>query len=137
MAARPSGGMPGSGVPGPGGGAQFGFDEAEDEQRDADDGDEGGDAVVVVQEDRADFEGLLQVAVPLSGDPLVFAGLQHVSGGQRRLAAADLGDARVDLLPGLAVAAAEPVADAGQGRFGRGQGTVAGCGFRAAIVASS
>jgi hypothetical protein len=43
------------------GGAQFGLDQPEDEQGDADDGDE----VVVVQEDRADLEGLLQAAVPL------------------------------------------------------------------------
>src|SRR5260370_29403426 len=72
--------------PGPECVAQLGFDEPEDEQRDADDGDEGGDAVVVVQEDGPDLEGLLQVAVPLLDGPLVFVDLQHVHGGQRRAA---------------------------------------------------
>ena len=36
--------------------AGLGLDQAEDEQREADDADQGVDPVVVVQEDRADFE---------------------------------------------------------------------------------
>src|SRR6266540_3962497 len=65
------------------GAAQVGFDEAEDEQGDADDGDQRGDAVVVVQEDRADLEGLFEIAVALLHDPLVFVEAQHVQGGKR------------------------------------------------------
>ena len=41
------------------GGAQVGFDEPEDEQGDADDGDERLDAVVVVQEDRPHRAGFV------------------------------------------------------------------------------
>ena len=44
------------------------------------------------------------------------------------VAGEDLRDPGVDLFPGLVVAAAEPVADAGQGCFGRGQGALAGGG---------
>src|SRR5215212_1255661 len=40
--------------------AQLRLDQAEDQQRDADDADERVDAVVVVQEDRADLERLLE-----------------------------------------------------------------------------
>ena len=43
------------------GAAQVGFDEAVDEQGDADDGDERVDAVVVVQEDRPYVQGLFEV----------------------------------------------------------------------------
>ena len=64
------------------GGAQVGFDEAVDEQGDADDGDEGVDAVVVVQEDRPHVQGLFEVAVALFDDPLVFVDVEHVERGQ-------------------------------------------------------
>src|SRR5260221_3482434 len=64
-------------------GAQLGFDQPEDEQRDADDGDEGLDPVVVVQEHGPDPQGLLEVAVALLDDPLVFVDFQDVQGGQR------------------------------------------------------
>src|SRR6266568_702124 len=74
----------GQGDAGAGGGAQLGLDQPEDEQGDADDGDEGLDPVVVVQEHGPDLEGLLEVAVALLHDPLVFVGLQYVQGGQRR-----------------------------------------------------
>ena len=51
--------------------AGLGFDQAEDQQREADDADQGVDAVVVVQEDRADLERLLGVAVAAFDDLLV------------------------------------------------------------------
>src|ERR1035437_10252495 len=72
---------------GAGGGAQFGLDQPEDQQRDADDGDEGFDPVVVVQEHGPDPDGLLEVTVALFRDPLVLVDLQHIEGGQRRAAA--------------------------------------------------
>ena len=72
--------MPGSGVWGPSA-AQVGFDEAVDEQGDADDGDERVDAVVVVQEDRPHVQGLFEVAVALFDDPLVFVDAEHVERG--------------------------------------------------------
>src|SRR5713226_8837151 len=53
----------GQGHAGAKGGAQFGLDQPEDQQGDADDRDERFDPVVVVQEDRPDLEGLLEVAV--------------------------------------------------------------------------
>jgi hypothetical protein len=65
------------------GGAQFGFDQPEDQQGDADDRDECFDPVVVVQEDGADPQGLLEVAVALLGDPLVFVDFEDVQCGQR------------------------------------------------------
>ena len=51
--------------------AGLGLDQAEDQQRDADDAGERVDAVVVVQEDRADLERLLVVAVAALDDLLV------------------------------------------------------------------
>src|SRR6266567_2250879 len=74
----------GQGDAGAEGGAQLGRDQPEDQQRDADDGDEGLDPVVVVQEHGPDPDGLLQVAVALFHDPLVLVDLQDVQGGQRR-----------------------------------------------------
>ena len=44
-------------------GAGLGFDEAEDEEGDADDADQCVDAVVVVQEDRPDLERLVTIQV--------------------------------------------------------------------------
>src|SRR5216683_4542188 len=73
----------GQGDAGAEGGAQLGLDQPEDQQRDADDCDEGLDPVVVVQEDGPDPQCLLEVAVALLDDPLVFVDLQHVQGGQR------------------------------------------------------
>src|ERR1700683_3123685 len=73
----------GQGHAGAEGGAQLGLDQPEDQQGDPDDGDEGFDPVVVVQEDGPDPERLLEVAVALLDDPLVFVDLQHVQGGQR------------------------------------------------------
>src|SRR6266568_409751 len=76
------GGQDGAG--GAGGGAQLGLDQPEDEQGDADDGDEGLDPVVVVQEHGPDPQGLLEVAVALLDDPLVFVDAQDVLCGQGR-----------------------------------------------------
>ena len=76
-------GWPGKRGVGAEGGAQVGFDEAVDEQGDADDGDERVDAVVVVQEDRPHVQGLFEVAVALFDDPLVFVDVEHVERGQR------------------------------------------------------
>ena len=52
--------------------AEFGLDQSEDQQRDPDDAGQRVDAVVVVQEDRADFEGLFVVAVAALDDLLAF-----------------------------------------------------------------
>ena len=52
--------------------AQPGFDQSEDQQRDPDDADERVDAVVVMQEDRADLECLFEIAVAAFDDFLVF-----------------------------------------------------------------
>ena len=79
LAARPSGSRPGSCWWSPSAGAGLGFDEAEDEQRDSDDADQRVDAVVVVQEDRADLERLLGVAVAAFDDLLVLVEAQDVA----------------------------------------------------------
>src|SRR5258707_7572394 len=65
------------------GGAQLCLDQPADQQRDADDRDEGLDAVVVGQEDGPDSECLLEVAVALLDDQLVLVVLQDIQGGQR------------------------------------------------------
>ena len=62
-------------------GAGLGFDQPEDQQRDPDDADQRVDAVVVVQEDRADLEGLLDVAVAALDDLLVFVEPEDLAGG--------------------------------------------------------
>ena len=62
-------------------GTGLGFDQPEDEQRDPDDAEERVDAVVVVQEDRADLQGLLHVAVAAFDDLLVFVEPQDLAGG--------------------------------------------------------
>ena len=74
-------------------GADLGFDEAEDEECDADDADECVDAVVVVEEDRSDFEGLFGVAVAAFDDLLVLVEAQDLAGGER---AGEVGRERVD-----------------------------------------
>ena len=53
-------------------GTGLGFDQPEDEQRDPDDAEQRVDAVVVVQKDRADLQGLLEIAVAAFNDLLVF-----------------------------------------------------------------
>ena len=65
-------------------GAGLGFDQPEDEQGDPDDADQRVDAVVVVQEDRADLEGLFDVAVAAFDDLLVFVEPQDLAGGESR-----------------------------------------------------
>ena len=82
LAARPSGSSPGSCWSSAERGAGLGFDQSEDQQGDADDADEGVDAVVVVQEDRADLEGLLEVAVAALDDLLVFVEAEDLAGGE-------------------------------------------------------
>ena len=62
-------------------GAGSGFDQSEDEQRDPDDAEQRVDAVVVVQEDRADLQRLLHVAVAALDDLLVFVEPQDLPGG--------------------------------------------------------
>ena len=62
-------------------GAGLGFDQAEDEERDSDDADQRVDAVVVVQEDRADLEGLFHVAVAAFDDLLVLVEAEDLAGG--------------------------------------------------------
>ena len=74
--------------------AELGLDQSEDQQRDADDAGERVDAVVVVQEDRADLERLLVVAVAALDDLLAFVGAQHLPGGQAL--AGKVGRQRVD-----------------------------------------
>ena len=51
-------------------------------RRDPDDAEQRVDAVVVVQEDRADLQGLFHVAVATLDDLLVLVEPQHLSGGQ-------------------------------------------------------
>src|SRR5260221_3192811 len=115
----------GQGDSGAEGGAQLGFDQPEDEQRDADDGDEGLDPVVVVQEHGPDPQGLLEVAVALLDDPLVLVDFQDVQGGQRAavVVAGEVGGQRVQPVeaacggdrPLLAVPRGLDVAAAGAG----------------------
>ncbi len=62
--------------------AELGFDQSEDQQRDPDDADERVDAVVVVQEDRADFECLFVVAVAALDDLLAFVVRRTCAGGE-------------------------------------------------------
>src|SRR5712691_2731076 len=68
----------GQGHAGAEGGAQFGLDQPEDHQGDADDRGEGLDPVIVVQEHGPDPQGLLEVAVALLDDPLVFVDAQGI-----------------------------------------------------------
>ena len=74
--------------------AEFGLDQSEDQQRDPDDAGQRVDAVVVVQEDRADFEGLFVVAVAALDDLLAFVVAQQLPGGQPR--AGEVGRQRVE-----------------------------------------
>ena len=60
----------------------LGLDQAEDQQREADDAGQRVDAVVVVQEDRADLERLLVVAVAALDDLLALVELEHAVGAQ-------------------------------------------------------
>ena len=78
LAARPSGSSPGSCWLGAERGTGLRFDQSEDQQRDPDDAQERVDAVVVVQEDRPDLQGLLHVAVATFDDLLVFVEPQHL-----------------------------------------------------------
>ena len=95
-------------------GAGLGFDEAEDQQRDPDDADQRVDAVVVVQEDRADLERLLEVAVAALDDLLVLVEAQHVAGAD---AAGEVGRERVDPVDGGGGVDRVVVALPGQGRL--------------------
>jgi hypothetical protein len=72
--------------------AELGFDQSEDQQSDPDDAGQRVDAVVVVQKDRPDFEGLLVVAVATLDDLLafVFAGIVRAMRGCSRLSRAGL-----------------------------------------------
>ena len=152
-------------------GAGLGFDQPEDQQRDPDDADQGVDAVVVVQEDRADLECLFVGrggGARRSAGPCRGAARARRTGGRggwsparrcrrrrRRssiaswlrcqvsvrlaLAGGDLdvdqagdvggrGSARCGArpVPGLVVAAAEPVADPRECVLGLDQGALAG-----------
>src|ERR1019366_2445915 len=118
----------GQGDAGAEGGAQLGFDQPEDEQGDADDGDEGFDPVVVVQEHGPDPQGLLEVAVALLDDPLVLVDFQDVQCGQLGavVVARQVGGERVEAVEaacrGDRVLAALPADDrlAGPGAGGHG-----------------
>ncbi|MEZ5382876.1 MAG: hypothetical protein R2754_13915 [Microthrixaceae bacterium] len=59
----------------------MGFDEPVDEERDPDDGEHGGDAVVVVEEDRSDFEGAFGFSVADLDEGLVFVDFEDPGGG--------------------------------------------------------
>src|SRR5260221_5960069 len=102
-------------------GAQLGFDQPEDEQRDADDGDEGLDPVVVVQEHGPDPQGLLEVAVALLDDPLVLVDFQDVQGGQRAavVVAGQVGGHRVQPVEAACGGCRPPAAGAGGPGVGR------------------
>src|SRR5215216_7461557 len=73
--------------------AELGLDQAEDQQRDRDDAGQGHDAVVVVQEDRADLERVLVVAVAALDELLVLVEAQHARGAE---ASGEVGRERVD-----------------------------------------
>jgi hypothetical protein len=65
--------------------AGFTFDEAVDEQGEADDADEGGDAPVGVEEHRRDGERSFEVVVAaFAGAGLVLVPGQHLRGGEGR-----------------------------------------------------
>ena len=109
--------MPGRGFGGRGR-AQVGFDEAVDEQGDADDGDERVDAVVVVQEDRAHVQGLFEVAVALFDDPLVFVDVEYVERGECLSGrVGQVGGQGVEPVEGDALVMASRVAVPGDGGF--------------------
>ena len=74
--------------------ACLGFDQSEDQERDPDDAGERVDAVVVMQEDRPDFEGLFVVAVAALDDLLAFVVAQDLPGGEAF--AGEVGRERVD-----------------------------------------
>src|SRR6266487_16461 len=57
--------------------AKVGLEQPEEHQREPDDADQGGDAVVVVQEDRSHPQGLLGVAVAPLDQGLVFVDAQQ------------------------------------------------------------
>ena len=145
----------------------MGFDEPVDEERDPDDGEHGGDAVVVVEEDRPDFEGAFGFSVADLDEWLVFVDFEDPGGGdvagnvggervdaigscgvgdgmgvafpadggfvgvgfgaggdgeeRPDFVADDDSDPVVDVFLGFVVAAAEPVTDFGEQRFGFGE----------------
>ena len=74
--------------------ADLRFKQAEDQQRDPDDRDERVDAVVVVQEDRADLECLFEVTVATLDDFLFLVAAQERAGGQAPVG--EVGRERVD-----------------------------------------
>ena len=113
LAARPSGSRPGSCSSSPSASAELGLDQPEDQQRDPDDAGERVDAVVVVQEDRADLERLLVVAVAALDDLLALVELEHAVGGQ---ASGEVGRERVDAVG--ARGGGDRVVVAGEGQRG-------------------
>ena len=74
--------------------AEFGLDQSEDQKREPDDAGQRVDAVVVVEEDRPDFEGLFVVAVAALDDLLAFVVAQYLPGGQA--GAGEVGRQRVE-----------------------------------------
>ena len=62
-------------------GTSLGFDQPEDQQRDADDAEQREDAIIVVQKDRADLQRLLEIAVATLDDLLVF--VERAAPGRR------------------------------------------------------
>ena len=72
----------------------LGFDQSEDQESDPDDAGQRVDAVVVVEEDRADLEGLFVVAVAALDDLLAF--VVRVVPGRRSGVAGEVGRERVD-----------------------------------------
>src|SRR5712691_212783 len=99
---------------------------------------QGGQRGTVVMVRQVGGQGIQPVELAGGGDRGIVAGpgddgLAGFGGGAHGQQAGevrgeDLGYPGVDLLPGLVVAAAEPVADPGQGGLGRGQGPLAGGG---------
>ena len=92
----------------------MGFDEPVDEERDPDDGEHGGDAVVVVEEDRPDFEGAFGFSVADLDEWLVFVDFEDPGGGD---VAGNVGGERVDAIGSCGVGDGMGVAFPADGGF--------------------
>src|SRR5204863_1457216 len=75
---------------------KIGLVEPEHKQRQADDADEGGDPLVVVEKDRAHPKLPLEVAVAPLDDPLVLVAGEHLTGAEP----GEVGGQRVDAVGG-------------------------------------
>ena len=100
--------------------ADLPFDQAEDQQGQADHGDQGGDAAVGLQEQRGDREGAFELAVAAFDDVLALVAAEDL--GRAGLAGLQVGQQRVPAVGGGLSVDRGLVEVPGQGGFAGGAG---------------